>query len=490
MVDSPRDSLRDDDLFLPHTSFSSASPSTFSLAQHYIPDKIALHATGWGSEARKASRAAAGGWGAAASSKRKGNKSNSSSVSTDTFKGNGVLFKPELYREATGSLGFSSSISSPYSNNSIGPSPTLIGPPSSGHRNRKWGAGRDAWGKDGGGNPALGAGSFEDDDGLDLSPSDLPRTSDAGLNEEQGSEAASNSTAALLRKKTSLLSRMFGARIPQSAKRARWNRFKWCFVIMNALLTMYALVGFVVLLLVWAGMYKETKVLDLVNKTEMILAMTAMTLCVITAIFGWAGLMLNNRAFLSIYTLLLWISFIFIVAPGYIAYKKRTFNLSGKMNQVWSRALSISARRTVQVTLECCGYYSPFIEAAADSDRCYARSILPGCKGPLIDFQRRVLQYIYICSFAIVPVHLALIVTALLCADHITYRFGKGVTPKEYRIDENTIRQALSFQHSLSPSQSHDGSLQKMDKTLSIPRPLFWQNKSASSSATAGIGKI
>jgi hypothetical protein len=235
--------------------------------------------------------------------------------------------------------------------------------------------------------------------------------------------------------------------------------------------------------------------------------MTAMVLCVITSMFGWAGLMLNNRSFLAVYTLLLWISFIFVVAPGYIAYKKRTFNLNGKVNQTWSRGLTIDQRRTVQVTLECCGFYSPFIEAAADSGRCYARSLLPGCKGVLIEFQKKVLQYIYICSFSIVPVHLGLIVTALLCADHITYRFGKGVTPKEYRVDDRLVQQALTFQvsrlscrlwwpesdpslafslssplqhipqRSLSPSISGDADLQRVDPTLGTPRPPFWQQR-------------
>jgi hypothetical protein len=174
--------------------------------------------------------------------------------------------------------------------------------------------------------------------------------------------------------------------------------------------------------------------------------MTAMCLCLITALVGWAGLLLNNRSFLAVYTLLLWISFIFIVAPGYIAYRKRNFNLSGKLNQIWSRTLSITTRRVVQTTLRCCGYYSPYIEAAADGERCYARSQLPGCKGPLVDFEKQVLQYIYICSFALVPVHLLTIVTSLLCADHITYRFGKGVTPKEYRVDEKVLREALGAQ--------------------------------------------
>ena len=168
-----------------------------------------------------------------------------------------------------------------------------------------------------------------------------------------------------------------------------------------------------------------------------------MCLCLITAYLGWAGLMLNNRSFLAIYTLLLWISLIFIVAPGYIAYKQRTFNLSGKINRVWSRRLSLDSRRTVQVVLQCCGYYSPSIEASADGARCFARSMLPGCKGKLYDFERTALQYIYVCSFSIVPMHLSLILATLLCADHITYRFGKGVTPKEYRVDDTVVQHAL-----------------------------------------------
>jgi hypothetical protein len=46
-----------------------------------------------------------------------------------------------------------------------------------------------------------------------------------------------------------------------------------------------------------------------------------------------------------------------------------------------------------------------------------------------------VLKNWYIASFAIVPAHLGIIVTALLCANHVTYRFGKGLMPKRYRLD-------------------------------------------------------
>ena len=89
---------------------------------------------------------------------------------------------------------------------------------------------------------------------------------------------------------------------------------------------------------------------------------------------------------------------------------------------------------TFAFKLDCCGYFSPFIEATT-SNTCYARSTLPGCKSRYLKFERKVLKNWYIAAFAIVPAHLAIIVTALLCANHVTYRFGKGLMPKRYRLD-------------------------------------------------------
>lgn len=66
---------------------------------------------------------------------------------------------------------------------------------------------------------------------------------------------------------------------------------------------------------------------------------------------------------------------------------------------------------------------------------CYPRSILPGCKNKYLKLEREVLETWYTCSFAIVPVHIGIILAALLCSNHITYRFGKGLTPKRYRLD-------------------------------------------------------
>jgi hypothetical protein len=182
---------------------------------------------------------------------------------------------------------------------------------------------------------------------------------------------------------------------------------------------------------------------------------------------GFSGILLNNRAFLAFYTLFLWFCLALIVAPGYITYKKKTFNLEGKINAQWSRDLGLDGRVRIQnavsyrrpafrdisqcdplinvltVQLHCCGYYSPFVEAVA-SNTCYPRSILPGCKSKYLKFERRAMQAWYTAAFALVPAQIAMIVIGLLCSNHVTYRLGKGIIPKQYRLDEASTAQLLN----------------------------------------------
>lgn len=164
----------------------------------------------------------------------------------------------------------------------------------------------------------------------------------------------------------------------------------------------------------------------------------AASLGVLTALIGWAGILLNNRTFLAVYTFLTWIVFGFLVTPGYITYKRRTFNIEGKINAEWSRQLGTDGRLRIQNQLECCGYFSPFIEATI-SQSCYARALLPGCKSKYIKFEKLVLERWYIASFALVPLQLAAMIAALLCSNHVTYRFGKGMMPKAYRLSLNSM---------------------------------------------------
>jgi hypothetical protein len=155
-------------------------------------------------------------------------------------------------------------------------------------------------------------------------------------------------------------------------------------------------------------------------------------------VIGWAGILLNNRAFLAVYTLLLWICFGLLLSPGYVTYKDRTFNIEGKINQMWSEELGANGRLQIQNKLKCCGYYSSYIEATF-SQTCFARSLLPACKAPLINFEKTVLTRWYTVAFLLVPPQLAAIFAALLCSNHVTYRFGKGMMPKAYRLNMESM---------------------------------------------------
>jgi hypothetical protein len=169
-----------------------------------------------------------------------------------------------------------------------------------------------------------------------------------------------------------------------------------------------------------------------------IVSTLAASVGIVTSLIGWSGILLNNRAFLAVYTLLLWITFALLLVPGYVTYKRRTFNLEGKINAEWSRELGIDGRLRIQDELACCGYYSPFVEATV-SQTCYARAMLPGCKGPYLKFERTTLARWYTIVFSLVPLHIGIMVGALLCANHVTYRFGKGMMPKAYRLSLNSM---------------------------------------------------
>lgn len=218
----------------------------------------------------------------------------------------------------------------------------------------------------------------------------------------------------------------------------RWTKFKWIMFAANILLTVYSLVSLIFCLLTWFLVWDRADVVRVGNREELVISTIAATLGIVTSLVGWAGILLNNRGFLAWYTFMLWICFAFLVTSGYIAYKKRTFNLEGKLNKQWSQNLGAPGRLSIQNQLVCCGYYSPYVLATV-SQTCYARTILPGCKGLYMRYERVVLRRWFTVAFSLVPLHLFVTISALLCSNHVTYRFGKGMTPKAYRLDLSSM---------------------------------------------------
>jgi hypothetical protein len=145
------------------------------------------------------------------------------------------------------------------------------------------------------------------------------------------------------------------------------------------------------------------------------------------------GTLLNSRPILAVYVLLLFPSFLSFVSVGYVTYKKANFSLDAKASAAWKLWYSPGARTVLQGALGCCGWSGP-LHGAAASGTCYTRSPLPGCHGALVHFERDALSSVAGMIFALVPLHLINIFVGLLCANHVTHRFGKGITPARYRL--------------------------------------------------------
>ncbi|KAF8706307.1 hypothetical protein AX14_013806 [Amanita brunnescens Koide BX004] len=242
----------------------------------------------------------------------------------------------------------------------------------------------------------------------------------------------------------------------KTGKKMKWNRFKWILFCSNLLFTIYTLTGLIILLLTWFNVFPYADVVRTGNRAELVLCTLAAVVGLFTSMIGWAGILLNNRSFLAVYTFLTWITFAILVIPGYITYKKRTFNLEGKINSQWSRGLSTADRLAIQNELDCCGYYNPFEEATV-SATCYSRTVLPGCKAAYLAFERVALKKFYAAVFGLSGVQILIMVAGLLCSNHVTYRFGKGMMPKAYRLSLNSMAIIMDqYASQLAEQYGHD----------------------------------
>ncbi|ESK84669.1 tetraspanin tsp2 family [Moniliophthora roreri MCA 2997] len=220
----------------------------------------------------------------------------------------------------------------------------------------------------------------------------------------------------------------------------QWTGFKWCLMVSVMTVFTYGLAILTGSVLTWFRTWTEADVMYVADGDILILITLSASILVFTAVVGFSGTILNSRAILAIYTLLLWPSLISVLVVGYASYKRYAFKLDHKLNLSWSQFFTPLGRLLIQGSLKCCGYYSPSHEATP-SNKCYPRTVLQGCKGPLYRFEKRNLGLIWrLAFFFIVPMHLVNLVVALLCSNHVTKTFGKGMTPKMYRLTESDLQ--------------------------------------------------
>ncbi|KAF9028866.1 hypothetical protein BDP27DRAFT_1387043 [Rhodocollybia butyracea] len=224
----------------------------------------------------------------------------------------------------------------------------------------------------------------------------------------------------------------------RTEKKLRWNIFKSLLFLSNAFFSIYTLTTLIFCLLTWFDVFHHADIIRVGNRTELIFSTLAASFGLFTSIIGWSGILLNNRGFLAVYTFFLWITFAFLVIPGYITYKRRTFDLEGKLNSEWSRALGVAGRLRIQNRLSCCGWFSPFVEATI-SQTCYARSVLPGCKLAYLDWQKRTLERWYTIAFGLVPLQITVLVAGLLCSTTSHTDLARN-DPKKYQLNPSAMK--------------------------------------------------
>jgi hypothetical protein len=213
-------------------------------------------------------------------------------------------------------------------------------------------------------------------------------------------------------------------------------------------------------------------------------------LCLLTAVVGLCGTILNSRPILSLYAFLLWPTLVSLLVVGYSSYKRENLRLDRKLNMAWSRYFDDLDRLRIQnnvsvaaslpgmlltVSLLSCTAVastrryvscspSMALRTSADlgapdqatfSRTCYPRTSLPGCKGKLFRYERLALRRLYSAIFSVVFLHLGCIAASLLCSNHVNSTFGKGLTPRAYRLDMTHVRRnAISIMGALTAADA------------------------------------
>ncbi|KAI0930990.1 hypothetical protein AcV7_005022 [Taiwanofungus camphoratus] len=211
----------------------------------------------------------------------------------------------------------------------------------------------------------------------------------------------------------------------------RWTLHKWCLLLSLCTVFVYGSAGLACAIMTWFRTWAQADVMYVADNDVLTLITLASIILLLTFLVGISGTILNSRPILAVYGILLWPALISILAIGYTAYKRYAFALDRKLNFAWSQWYTDLGRLVIQDSLRCCGYYDALHEATP-SARCYPRTPLPGCKGKLYRFEHENLATVWSAAFALVPVHLVNILVSLLCANHVTCTFGKGITPRKY----------------------------------------------------------
>lgn len=97
--------------------------------------------------------------------------------------------------------------------------------------------------------------------------------------------------------------------------------------------------------------WSRSTLIQVVNWALLLYATVAAGILFLTSLVGITGAIMNSRPMLAFYNALLWPSLGSTAIVGYSSYKRRAFNLEGKMAQGWSQSWGDVGRTIVQDTV-------------------------------------------------------------------------------------------------------------------------------------------
>lgn len=134
--------------------------------------------------------------------------------------------------------------------------------------------------------------------------------------------------------------------------------------------------------------------------------------------------------------------------------------MQGKLSYQWHYQLEAEARANIQANLHCCGYKS-FSDFHETSNKCYPRTLYPGCKFKYQSLTKQALKITWIVAFSMIPVHLLVLFSGLLCSNHVNNKFGKGLPPKLYHMDYKGVIATSPMDSSVNIAPSREGELHR-----------------------------
>ncbi|KAF8929170.1 hypothetical protein BGZ47_001235 [Haplosporangium gracile] len=198
----------------------------------------------------------------------------------------------------------------------------------------------------------------------------------------------------------------------------RWTGSKWLLLFSALLLLGYsAVILYTTLTYILQKAPKSSVVMEF-HSNLVYLSLAGSVFGIASALVGLVGIFRENRIWLSYYTIVLWPGFALYVAVGYIAFRRAKQHLRAHIKDEWINEYTREQRLLVQHNLFCCGFQDSTNFAEYDM-RCFPMTTLPDCEHKYSLFEKDLLTSLWTWSFTVAPLHLFVMVVALLCSNHV-----------------------------------------------------------------------